>query len=73
MKKAHSKRVSQLCESIGIAYGLQPDDIKELVVSARLHDIGKIAISEGVLDKTEKLTDSEWAQIKHHPETGYSF
>ena len=38
-----------------------------LHVEARLHDIGKIAIADGVLNKPGKLTDEEYEQIKAHP------
>lgn len=70
-EKAHSKRVSLICESIGKAYSLKEDDLLELKIAGELHDIGKIAIDESILSKTGKLSKSEFAQIKHHPETGY--
>jgi putative nucleotidyltransferase with HDIG domain len=35
-----------------------------------LHDIGKVGVSEEILDKIGKLTDEEWATIKQHPEKG---
>jgi diguanylate cyclase (GGDEF)-like protein/PAS domain S-box-containing protein len=69
-EEAHSKRVSDLCESIGTACGLDSDRIKELAVSGELHDIGKIAVDEIVLNKTDPLTQADWAQIRRHPETG---
>ncbi len=68
---AHSKRVSSLCEEIGRAYNLNDDELKELRLAGELHDIGKIAINEGILNKSSKLSEEEWAQIQHHPETGY--
>jgi HD-GYP domain-containing protein (c-di-GMP phosphodiesterase class II) len=36
-----------------------------------LHDIGKIAVDEYILNKEGPLTEKEWWQIKKHPETGY--
>ncbi|MHB8072277.1 MAG: HD domain-containing phosphohydrolase [Desulfosporosinus fructosivorans] len=68
---AHSKRVSIICEDIGRAYNLSDDEIKELRIAGELHDIGKIAIDEVILNKPSKLSEAEWAQIQHHPETGY--
>jgi HD-GYP domain-containing protein (c-di-GMP phosphodiesterase class II) len=38
---------------------------------AYMHDIGKISISENILNKPEKLTLAEWDEIKHHPAIGY--
>ena len=70
-EEAHSKRVSIICEDIGRAYHLSDDEIKELSIAGELHDIGKIAIDEVILNKTSKLSEAEWAQIHHHPETGY--
>lgn len=70
-EKAHSQRVGMICESIGKAYGLNENALKELKIAGELHDIGKIAINEAILNKAEPLTESEIAQIKNHPETGY--
>jgi len=68
---AHSKRVSIICENVGKAYHLSDDEIKELRIAGELHDIGKIAIDEVILNKPSKLSEAEWAQIQQHPETGY--
>jgi diguanylate cyclase (GGDEF)-like protein/PAS domain S-box-containing protein len=70
-EEQHSNRVSILCESMGKALGLPEDEIKELKIVGLLHDIGKIAIEENVLNKQGKLTEEEWEEIKRHPEIGY--
>jgi HD-GYP domain-containing protein (c-di-GMP phosphodiesterase class II) len=70
-EEAHSKRVSNICAEIGRAYELSDDEIKELKVIGELHDIGKIAIDEAILNKEGSLSESERAQIQKHPETGY--
>jgi diguanylate cyclase (GGDEF)-like protein len=67
----HSKRVSQLCQQIGIAMELPEIEIYELKVSGLLHDIGKIAIEEHVLNKSEQLTEQEWNEIKRHSDIGF--
>lgn len=67
----HSNRVSQLCERMGVALGLPEYDIIKLKLIALLHDIGKIAIDENILNKPGKLTDREWEEIKCHSEMGY--
>ena len=70
-EEQHSHRVSKLCKSMGKALGLSEDEIKELKTVGLLHDIGKIAIDENILNKPGKLTDDEWEEIKRHPEIGY--
>lgn len=70
-EEQHSTRVSILCQDIGVKLGMNEDRIKELESVGLLHDIGKIAINETILDKPGKLTEDEWEQIKKHPEIGY--
>lgn len=70
-EELHSRRVSQLCEKMGEALGYSEDKIKELKLVGLLHDIGKIAIEEGILNKPSKLTQDEWEEVKKHPEIGY--
>lgn len=70
-EEQHSHRVSELCEKMGLALGLQEDEIKELKTVGMLHDIGKVAIEEGILSKKDKLSAMEWEEIKRHPEIGY--
>lgn len=68
---AHSKRMAEMGTAIARRMGLGPDKIDEIVLLANLHDIGKIAIPESILNKPGKLTDSEWEIIRNHPEIGY--
>ena len=70
-EEQHSHRVSMLCESMAKALALPEDRIKELKTAGLLHDIGKIAIEENILNKPGKLTNEEWEEIKRHPEIGY--
>jgi len=70
-EEQHSHRVSELCKSMGEALGLTEKDIQELKTVGLLHDIGKIAIDENILNKPGKLTDDEWEKIKRHPEIGF--
>ncbi|EHQ87957.1 GGDEF/HDGYP domain-containing response regulator [Desulfosporosinus youngiae] len=70
-EEMHSKRVSELCQEIGKEIGLTDIEIRKLKVGGLLHDIGKIAIEESILNKIEKLTEQEWLEIKRHPEIGY--
>jgi len=70
-EKEHAYKVSELCKNMGEVLGLQKSQIEELKMLGLLHDIGKIAIEENILDKKGKLTESEWNKIKEHPEIGY--
>ena len=70
-EQRHSARVSELCQKIGRQLGLRKDEIDLLGVVGKLHDIGKISISEHILNKPGKLTEEEWLDIKRHPEIGY--
>lgn len=70
-EKIHSERVSQLSRKIGVALKLDTETLKELEIAGLMHDIGKIAISETVLNKAGKLTELEYEEVKRHPEIGY--
>lgn len=67
----HSKRVSELCILMGKKLGFKNDDLNQLKAISNLHDIGKIAIDDSILNKPGKLTEDEWEIIKRHPEIGY--
>jgi len=67
----HSHRVSLISEKISIELGFSEYEIKRVKVAGLMHDIGKISISEEVLNKPGRLNDSEWNQIKKHPEYGF--
>ncbi|SFC30894.1 HD domain-containing phosphohydrolase [Clostridium uliginosum] len=70
-EEQHSIRVSELCKSMGEGLGLPERKIKELKMAGLLHDIGKIAIEEDILNKSGELTSDEWKEIKRHSEIGY--
>lgn len=70
-EEAHSHRVSLLCESMAKNLCLTVAETQELKTAGLLHDIGKIAIEENVLNKPGKLSDEEWQEIRRHPEIGY--
>jgi HD-GYP domain-containing protein (c-di-GMP phosphodiesterase class II) len=70
-EEQHSKGVSEICQSIGKEMGFSDLQINKLKIIGLLHDIGKITIEEGILNKPGKLTDQEWDKIKRHPDIGY--
>ncbi len=63
----HSDRARAIVIGIGTLLGLEPAELRALSRAARLHDIGKLAISNRILDKPERLTDAEFAKIREHP------
>ena len=66
----HSGRVSELSCATAMALGVAGDDVNDIRIGALLHDIGKIGISDTVLQKPGKLTEQEFALVKQHPEIG---
>ncbi|MEX2114721.1 MAG: response regulator [Pirellulales bacterium] len=67
----HMERVADYAVNIGQILGLGDRDLKALRRAGRVHDIGKIAISDAILFKTGPLTDEERALIREHSEKGY--
>ncbi|MFH0992983.1 MAG: HD domain-containing phosphohydrolase [bacterium] len=70
-EREHSENVGALCEKMGKYLGFHPKEIHQLKIAGRMHDIGKITISDAVLHKKGQLSRIEWAQIKNHAEAGY--
>ncbi len=63
----HSDRAWGLVRGIGTLLGLEADTMRGLGRAAQLHDIGKLAISNRILDKPGRLTDTEFAKVREHP------
>jgi HD-GYP domain-containing protein (c-di-GMP phosphodiesterase class II) len=66
----HSHRVSELACATATALGVGSVAVDEIRIGALLHDIGKIGISDSVLQKPGKLSHEEFALIKQHPSIG---
>ena len=66
----HSRRVSQMACAIASAMQLSPEVLERIRIGALLHDIGKIGISDTVLQKPGRLTDEEFDMVKQHPVIG---
>ena len=64
----HSERVAEIAVSTGTALGLAPAALRDLRRAALLHDIGKLGVSNLILDKPGTLNDAEWALMQRHPE-----
>lgn len=62
----HGARVSQLAVNLAMNLRLPHAFCETLAFAASVHDIGKIAIAEAIINKTDKLTDSEMDMIQGH-------
>lgn len=67
----HTERVVEYATALGKQLNFKSSELDELMIAARLHDIGKIGVNEEILMKPSKLTNEEFEQIKLHPEIGY--
>ena len=63
----HSDRVMIFTDLIAEQMGFDPGHRRWLRRAALLHDIGKLGISNAILDKPDRLSDKEFEQIKLHP------
>jgi len=71
-EKEHSIKVGQLSKRFAQAMGFSKEEVWQVERGASLHDLGKIAIDEGILSQRESLTQSQWLELKRHPEIGYT-
>lgn len=66
----HSQKVREYAVALAKSLNLAPADITRISTCALLHDVGKIGISDEILNKKGKLTKEEWQVIKSHPQLG---
>ena len=64
----HSEGVAEIAVGIGAELGLPAVMLRDLRRAGLLHDLGKLGVSNMILDKPGRPTDDEYAQIKKHPE-----
>jgi putative nucleotidyltransferase with HDIG domain len=69
--EGHTQRVTILTERLARTMGVEGVDLVNITRGALLHDIGKMAIPDGILLKPGKLTDEERELIKQHPIYAY--
>ncbi len=67
----HSERVAKYAKEIAKRMGKSYDEQEEIYELGLLHDIGKIGISENIINKQGKLTDEEYKEIKNHTIIGW--
>jgi len=66
----HSERVSCFAVAIAREMGLTEHEVEQLRIAGLLHDIGKVRVSDLILNKPGPLTDEEWVSMKEHPAVG---
>lgn len=67
----HILRVAEISRKLAEYLGLPPDEVERIRLTAPLHDLGKIAVPDAVLNKPGRLTDEEYAVMKTHVDLGY--
>jgi putative two-component system response regulator len=68
--EGHCERLATRAADLGQHLGLNEDSIVALRRGGYLHDLGKIAVPDGILKKGSNLTIHEWEVMKQHPATG---
>ena len=66
----HSEEVLKLVEDVARGLGVDDDEVDRIRAAALLHDIGKVAISDDILNKPGPLTADEWKVMKDHTVIG---
>ncbi|MDZ5713328.1 HD domain-containing phosphohydrolase [Jeotgalibacillus haloalkalitolerans] len=67
----HVKRVAAYSYLIAKGSGLSEEESRLIELASPMHDIGKVAVPDAILNKPGKLTDIEFNQMKNHAEIGY--
>lgn len=65
----HSRRVTEYAVAIAKKMGLDETLARHIEYAGYLHDIGKIGISDAILNKEGRLNDAEWQVVRRHPNT----
>ena len=66
----HSERVAEYAREIARRAGWSEERQRSIYLMGLLHDVGKIGIPDGIINKPDRLTDEEYAVIKTHPAQG---
>ena len=68
----HVRRVAEYCRLLGEITGLEKHECDVLMNASPMHDIGKVAIQDSILNKPAKLTDEERLIMQEHTNLGYN-
>ncbi|MBQ7698706.1 MAG: HD-GYP domain-containing protein [Clostridia bacterium] len=69
--RGHSTRVAAYSKMIAEAAGFSPEECEQIYFAGLLHDIGKIGVSNDIINKNAKLTNGEYDTVKLHTEMGF--
>lgn len=67
----HSVRVAEYSYELLTLLGVEEKTRKDIYIAAMLHDVGKVRIADSILEKTGKLTETEFKAVKKHAYFGY--
>jgi putative nucleotidyltransferase with HDIG domain len=68
--EGHTRRVARLAVDVGEELGIPPARLRELAIGGLLHDIGKLAVPDEILQKPGALDDREYELVRRHPARG---
>jgi two-component system, cell cycle response regulator len=66
----HLGDVGRLAEATALKLGLTHERAEQVRITGELHDVGKVAIPDAILDKPDPLSDDEWEFVRRHSEIG---
>jgi diguanylate cyclase (GGDEF)-like protein len=66
----HSQQVADLVRQLALARGMSLKEAQVVALAGQLHDIGKVAIPDAILQKPGPLTEEEWEQMRRHSIVG---
>ncbi len=67
----HVKRVAEYSKLLALKYGISEREADIISLAAPMHDIGKVGIADGILNKPGRLTEEEFEKVKEHSNIGY--
>lgn len=68
----HSIGVAERAEKLSRYMGFDEEAVQKMYLAGALHDIGKVAVGNEILEKPDRLTDAEFAVMKHHAAYTYN-
>ena len=67
----HVRRVAEYSKLLALKLGIDREDAENLKIAAMMHDLGKLMISQDIIEKPDKLTTEEYDIVKQHTQYGW--